>query len=101
MLNRTYFSWFCDGGLLVRHYTDKDVCLCFYYHYGDRCEFQRRRLGIIVQFDTSDYYSESTAVIKLVFYLIVEESIVDYHQIITVPYQRRWSESKDQYTNHC
>jgi hypothetical protein len=75
------------------------MCLCLFSNYGDRCEFQRRRVTLVIQFDASDYYLEQMAVIKLVFYLMTVEGVIDHHQIITVPYQRRRSESKDQFTN--
>jgi hypothetical protein len=86
-------SWYCNAGILIYNSSSLDnmICLCPYGYYGERCEFQRRRVSIILKFETVDKYSDEPIAIKLVFYLIGSdpECIFDYQQLISVPYRKR------------
>lgn len=84
--------WFCNRGILARlNDRHEEVCFCPFYLYGDRCEFQRRRVTIPVQLFPSNFYSNEFVPLKLVYYLINTKTleIVDYFQQIIVPYDLR------------
>ncbi|CAF1371230.1 unnamed protein product, partial [Adineta steineri] len=83
-------TWYCNRGLLA-YKNDKEICFCPFYLYGDRCEFQRRRVTITTYLETSDLYSNDFVPLKLVFYLINRENfhIIDYAQHVIIPYQIR------------
>ena len=59
--------------------------------------FQRRRVTIIAQIDTSDQYLNDTIPIKLVFYLINTEhfDIIEYQERVIIPRQLQASASQE------
>ena len=86
--------WYCNRGLLLHHQkTHERVCLCSFDTYGDRCEFQRRRVTITAQLDSDDFYMNNVVPLLIVFYLINRDNdeIVDYSQRILVPHRLRFS----------
>ena len=89
-----YEVWFCNQGIFARHLIDRrNVCFCPYDFYGERCEFQRRRVSINIRVDTSERYSNHFVPLKFVFYLIdaARNEIITYQEYIIVPYESRLS----------
>ncbi len=86
--------WYCNEGLLVRQFFDQDICLCPFSYYGERCEFQRRRVSVVFQLDSAEKYIYPVSAIKLIVYLMGTDNerttiIIDSHQMVIVPEQRR------------
>ena len=86
-------SWYCNAGILVRNSTflSHRICLCPYGYYGERCEFQRRRVRINLNLIANDHYSNYNIIIKLVIYLTTPDidHVLDYEEEVFVPYENR------------
>ncbi|CAF0927239.1 unnamed protein product [Adineta ricciae] len=98
--NLVHATWFCNRGLLG-YKNNKEICFCPFYSYGDRCEFQRRRVTITARVETNDFYSDNFVSLKLVFYLINRENfhIVDYTQTIIIPRKMRMNSRPYDYSS--
>ncbi|CAF1300953.1 unnamed protein product, partial [Didymodactylos carnosus] len=82
--DKLYFAWYCNRGLVAQNRrTSKDFCLCPSTYYGPRCEYQRKRISLIVLFYVPMHLYKKTTVINFVFYLVVKDTseIIDYEQI--------------------
>ncbi|CAF3828814.1 unnamed protein product, partial [Rotaria sp. Silwood1] len=66
-----WLSWYCNRGILVKStIQDKEFkCLCPPAYYGDRCEYQRKRLNVILELRASTMI-ERTSVFKLLIFLV-------------------------------
>ncbi|CAF4644530.1 unnamed protein product, partial [Didymodactylos carnosus] len=48
--NNDYVAWYCNRGVLIYGREEKnDTCLCPPSNYGDRCQYQRKRLSVVLQ----------------------------------------------------
>ncbi|CAF1248081.1 unnamed protein product [Didymodactylos carnosus] len=78
--------WYCNRSIIVnfkQYINTKRECLCPPSYYGERCQYQSRRLTIIFKLDIKDsLIRERQNFIKLVAYLITNETIVYYEEII-------------------
>ncbi|CAF0849449.1 unnamed protein product [Didymodactylos carnosus] len=88
-----YLGYSCNRGVLVhRQQNNSDHCFCPASYYGDRCEYQRKRISITFQFDTPVTLFKPRTVIRLVFYLINNstdeegEFVIHFEQITHMPY---------------
>ncbi|UJR12908.1 hypothetical protein I4U23_017082 [Adineta vaga] len=67
----TYRSWYCNRGMPIRFIKDPEhfQCLCPPAYYGNRCEYQRKRLNLILELNAPTLI-ERTSIFKLIVFLI-------------------------------
>jgi hypothetical protein len=77
--------FYCNRGILLRSFDNKEnICLCPPAYYGQRCQFQNRRISISFRLET---YTTVTYVI--VFYLLdQDEFILNHESFIHLPSER-------------
>lgn len=86
-LSNGFIAWHCNYGLLVQSTEEPSHfhCLCQDYYYGDRCQYQRKRITLILQPILTESFN-STIVIKIVVLLIQQNNhIVSHDQFFYVP----------------
>jgi hypothetical protein len=82
--------WSCNRGLYVRS-TENPVgfvCLCPNYYYGDRCQFQRKRVTFIFQIQITGSFDRSFPIFKLVVLFIRKNNvttILSHDQFLYTP----------------
>lgn len=69
--DRTVF--YCHRGILIRAKDDLDYCLCPPSYFGDRCQFQSKRLTLSFDSEIIRLTYNFNAVYRLIFYLINEQ----------------------------
>lgn len=64
----TKSTWYCNRGMPIVDITSRR-CLCSFIYIGDRCEYQRDRISIILQIILPASFQQNNAA-KIVLYLI-------------------------------
>ena len=90
--NPDFITWYCNHGLYVRSAIDPPgfYCLCPNEYYGDRCQFQRKRLTVILLIRTASLLDMQSSIFKIVVMLIRNTTpitIVSHEQIVYTPLQ--------------
>ncbi|CAF1117126.1 unnamed protein product [Didymodactylos carnosus] len=82
-----FIAWHCNRGLYVRS-TDNPsnfYCFCPDYYYGDRCQYQRKRISLILQPIIAESF-DRLSIFKIVALLVRQNSIILSHdQFFYVP----------------
>ncbi|CAF3864961.1 unnamed protein product [Rotaria magnacalcarata] len=96
LLNSSKWSdhvlWHCNAGMYVRSKIDPPgfFCLCPNYYYGERCEFQRKRITLKLQLQAPDIFDHISPIFKFVV-LVTRHSdtneILSHEQFIYAPRQ--------------
>ena len=81
-------SWYCNRGIPIMD-GGQQRCLCPSSYYGERCEYQRERISLILQIVSSSSLLQRDTAIKCVVYLIdidtlnilVEEEILHFPRV--------------------
>ena len=88
-------SWYCNRGILVESTTEGEElkCLCPPAYYGDRCEYQRKRLSVILELRAPTMI-ERTSAFKLLVFLVQTstENVIYSTEIIYLPSVRMSTE---------
>ncbi|CAF4139559.1 unnamed protein product, partial [Rotaria sordida] len=91
VMNKQYYLN-CNRGIAVikRTYnnTNKVKCFCPPSYYGNHCQYETERLTLILQMDVQASlvrYEESNRLLKLVAFLLYENTIVYYEEIVYFP----------------
>ena len=87
--NDNSMYWYCNYGLYVRSITDSAgfVCLCSDHYYGDRCQFQRKRVILSLRLQTSSIFNNSQSIFKFVVLLVrngTKISVLSHEQFIYI-----------------
>lgn len=85
--DRGFIAWYCNSGLYIRS-TDSPsgfYCLCPDYYYGDRCQYQRKRITLILQPLITGSFSR-LSIFKIIVLLVRQNTtIVSHDQFFYVP----------------
>ncbi|CAF0779033.1 unnamed protein product [Didymodactylos carnosus] len=82
--NNDYVAWYCNRGVLIHGREEKnDTCLCPPSYYGDRCQYQRKRLSVVLQIQKLTAF-DINRTFKLLVYLYdnKNDKIVSHEQIV-------------------
>ncbi|CAF1342498.1 unnamed protein product [Adineta ricciae] len=84
--------WQCNSGLYVRSTIDPPgfFCLCSNYYYGDHCQFQRKRVSLILQLRIDNLIDNHMPILKFVVLLVRDHltlSIISHEEFIYTPQQ--------------
>ncbi|CAF1492162.1 unnamed protein product, partial [Adineta steineri] len=84
--------WYCNRGLYVRSLesTSGFVCLCPIYYYGDRCQYQRKRITTIFHVELTGSFNRNFPTMKFIVLLIRENekrTILSYEQFLYTPFE--------------
>ncbi len=63
-------------------------CLCPNYYYGDRCQFQRKRITLILRLQTTNVFDHLLSTFKVVVLLVrqsITPTIVSHEQFVYTP----------------
>jgi hypothetical protein len=82
--------WYCNRGLYVRSSENAlgYICLCPIYYYGDRCQFQRKRLTLIIQVEMIGAFNHNSSTMKFLALLIRENPkriILSHEEFVYTP----------------
>ena len=81
-------AWFCHRGIYVHTLNLKNnfSCFCPSSYYGDRCQYQTKRLSIVLQLQTSSMF-DRYLVYRLLISLIdpLNGTIISYQDILYTP----------------
>ena len=83
--------WTCNRGLYVRSNRDSTgfACFCPDYYYGDRCQYQRKRIKLILRMQMISSFNNRHSTYKFLVLLVqinqTSKNIVDHHQFIYMP----------------
>ena len=71
--------WHCNRGLYVRSSETSSgfVCLCPSYYYGDRCQFQRKRLTMIFQVQLTGAFNRQSPSLRFVVLLVRQNNTLN------------------------
>jgi hypothetical protein len=83
---------YCNRGLYVRSSENPSgfICLCPIYYYGDRCQFQRKRLTFIFEVQMVGSFDQNSPTVKFVVLLIRQSNtttILSHEQFLYTPLQ--------------
>ncbi|UJR12115.1 hypothetical protein I4U23_016293 [Adineta vaga] len=82
--------WQCNSGMYVRStiHPSGFFCLCPNYYYGDRCQFQRKRISLILYLRIGNFVDNEIPIFKFVVLLVrhnTTSSIISHEQFIYTP----------------
>ncbi|CAF1248436.1 unnamed protein product [Adineta steineri] len=82
--------WYCNRGLYVRSLesTSGYICLCPIYYYGDRCQYQRKRITTIFHIELTGSFNRNFPTMKFIVLLIRENEkriILSHEQFLYSP----------------
>ncbi|UJR17958.1 hypothetical protein I4U23_004857 [Adineta vaga] len=84
--------WYCNRGVYV--YSPNSplgfYCMCTDSYYGDRCQFQRKRIAVFLQLRTTSLFNSLLPLYKIVILLVrnnSSNSIISHDQILYTPYR--------------
>jgi hypothetical protein len=85
-----FIIWHCNHGIYVRSLIDPPgfYCLCPNEYYGDRCQFQRKRLSVTLQLRTTSLLETHLSIFKIVIMLVRNTNpttILSHEQIMYTP----------------
>ena len=85
-----FVRWYCNRGVYVRSSVDPPgfYCFCPDSYYGDRCQYQRKRLGIHLQIRSTSLFDPSRSTVKLVILLVRHgetDRIISHEQTVYTP----------------
>ena len=85
-------AWHCNRGLHVRSSDTSSgfVCLCPTYYYGDRCQFQRKRLTMIFQVQLTGASNRQSPSLRFVVLLVRQNNtlnILSHEEFLFNPLQ--------------
>lgn len=79
--------WYCNQGLYIRSADNSSDfhCLCSDHYYGDRCQYQRRRISLILQLFIKDSFDRRSS-FKIAALLVRQNTtIVSHDQYLYAP----------------
>jgi hypothetical protein len=83
--------WYCNRGVFVRSSENPPgfYCFCPDYHYGDRCQYQRKRVSINIQLQMRTTFDRLLSMFKIVVLLIRQNTssitILSHDQFVYAP----------------
>lgn len=82
-----FVLWHCNhGGLLVFQTNNTFACFCSINYYGERCQFQRKRLTVALQFQMNSSFNFRRSTFKIAILLLrSNREIVSHEQLVYVP----------------
>jgi hypothetical protein len=84
--------WSCNRGIYVRSTNDSSgfVCLCPEYYYGDRCQYQRKRIKLILQMQMNSSFNHYVSTFKFVVLLVHNNktltTVLSHDEFIYIPH---------------
>ncbi|CAF1565283.1 unnamed protein product [Rotaria magnacalcarata] len=82
-------SWYCNRGIPVNSTVRENEikCLCPPAYYSDRCEYQRKRLNIILELQAATLIVHTRVFILLIFLVQISTGYVTYSaELIYLPF---------------
>jgi hypothetical protein len=85
-----FIIWYCNHGIHVRSIINPPgfYCLCPNEYYGDRCQYQRKRLTVTLQLRTTSLLENHLSIYKIVIMLVrntIPATIISHEQIVYTP----------------
>ncbi|CAF4408654.1 unnamed protein product, partial [Rotaria magnacalcarata] len=73
-------SWYCNRGIPVNSTVRENEikCFCPPVYYGDRCEYQRKRLNVILELQVTTLIVHTRVFILLIFLVQISTDYVTY-----------------------
>ncbi|CAF1941299.1 unnamed protein product [Rotaria magnacalcarata] len=82
-------SWYCNRGIPVNSTVRENEikCLCPPAYYSDRCEYQRKRLNVILELQAATLIVHTRVFILLIFLVQISTGYVTYSaELIYLPF---------------
>ncbi|CAF4650916.1 unnamed protein product [Rotaria socialis] len=82
-------SWYCNRGIAVSSTVRENEikCLCPSAYYGDRCEYQRKRLNVILELQATTLIVHASVFKLLIFLVQISTGYVTYSaELIYLPF---------------
>ncbi|CAF1081290.1 unnamed protein product [Adineta ricciae] len=90
--SNNFLAFYCNRGLYV--YSSESpsgfICLCPTHYYGDRCQYQRKRLTLIFQVQIIGPFNHLSPTLKFVILLVRQnetKSILSHEEFLYIPFE--------------